>query len=298
MRIPHVSSRLSKVMLPTALTATLLLAPSNAFATKTSDDDATGTDVCQIENASLQWGVKESFRSYISGTIANGGWETSEGAQYDTPHFTWGDGSGTYDSATGTGEISFSGTVQFSGHDGVLDLTIANPTFVLEGDGTAALLLDTKSSDMEGGVAVDAEQEWVGEITLDQEAIDAGATELTELGTTLTNTGAAAFAGFYEAGEQLDPLTVTFETSDCAADVMTADSQADTSASEAAGNQEPLVIPAPEIPWLAIGLGGFALLVIGFTIGFMVGGRKPKQPRRHAERPQGSRNVDELTGGH
>ncbi|HEV8012740.1 MAG TPA: HtaA domain-containing protein, partial [Pontimonas sp.] len=34
-------------------------------------------DACQVEDVSITWGFKESFRSYISSSIANGSWEVS-----------------------------------------------------------------------------------------------------------------------------------------------------------------------------------------------------------------------------
>ena len=45
-------------------------------------------------DATLTWGFKESFRAYIDGDIANGEWTTSGGATYETPEFSWSDGTG------------------------------------------------------------------------------------------------------------------------------------------------------------------------------------------------------------
>ena len=42
-----------------------------------------------------RWGFKESFRAYIDGDIANGEWTTAGGATYETPEFTWSDGTGS-----------------------------------------------------------------------------------------------------------------------------------------------------------------------------------------------------------
>ncbi|MDN5730656.1 MAG: HtaA domain-containing protein [Yaniella sp.] len=294
MRIPNVTARLSKALLPVTLGAALLAAPSIAFADQTTEAETAEAGLCQITNATLDWGVKESFRAYISGSIANGSWDTSEGASYDTPHFTWSDGSGAYDPATETGDITFEGTVQFTGHDGVLDLTIANPTFEFEGDGEAALLLDTISNDMDGDVAVDADQQWVGEISLDEDiSPDDGSVQLTDLQTTLTNSGAAAFGGFYEAGEALDPIALSFDMADCDSATATTDEPDVPENAEDVVQPEPTIIPAPQLPWLPISLGGLALLVIGFTIGFFVGGRKPQRTR---QRQHGSDEFDEMMG--
>ncbi|MGO2111014.1 MAG: HtaA domain-containing protein [Pseudoclavibacter sp.] len=240
----------------------------------------TATD-CEISGGALSWGVKESFRAYISGSIANGSWETSDGAAYETPDFLWSGAAGRFDPATGTGAVSFTGTLHFTGHDGVLDLTLANPTIEFDGQGGAALLLDARSSDMEGEVAVDAEQEWVGDISVDQDLASAdGELMISEAPTTLTNSGASAFAGFYEAGVELDPLTLTLELGDCDAAAAVAaptdDAQADANPGGASAQEQPLAASRSDVPWLPIGVGGAALLIIGLTVGMIVGGRRPR----------------------
>lgn len=247
--------------------AALLIAPSAATA-------QTAERVCTVTDGTLTWGVKESFRAYISGSIANGAWETSDGAAYETPEFVWADGTGTFDPETGTGSVSFPGTVHFTGHDGVLDLTLANPTVEFEDGGSGALLLDARSTDMEGEVAVDTAQEWVGEIALDGDlAPSDGEIELAEQPTTLTNSGATAFAGFYEAGAELDPLSITLALDGCETDAAVV--------AEEPASEEPVAAAAvadegTDIPWLPIAVGGAALIVIGLTAGLLIGGRRPR----------------------
>ncbi len=80
---------------------------------------------CEISDATMTWGVRESFRSYISGSIANGSWEATDGASYETPNFIFSGGSGTAEQ--GQAEVNFKGKIHFTGHEGVLDLTLANP---------------------------------------------------------------------------------------------------------------------------------------------------------------------------
>ncbi|CAG7620927.1 HtaA domain-containing protein [Leucobacter soli] len=268
------------------LAGSLLAAPAAALATPmgaapaaapiVAAEDTAGS--CTITDGTLTWGVKESFRSYISGSIANGSWETSEGADYETPSFRWSDATGEIDPVTGTGRVSFTGSVHFTGHDGVLDLTLANPTIEFEGDGTAALMLDARSTDMEGEVTVDTEQEWVGDVTVADPVNPQGdALELNSMPTVLTNSGAKAFAGFYEAGESLDPLTLSLRFDGCesAAPVSEAPTTEDPDGSETDAPAEILPISAEaSVPWLPIGIGAVALLVIGVTVGMLVGGRK------------------------
>ncbi|WP_156322622.1 HtaA domain-containing protein [Leucobacter musarum] len=279
-----------------AMIGGLLLAPTAAQAQPVRAENA-ASGACEVTGGSFTWGVKESFRAYISGSIANGSWEESDGATYETPYFSWGGATGSIDPETGEGAVSFTGTVHFTGHDGVLDLTLANPTIEFEGDGKAALLLDARSNDMEGKVAIDATQEWVGDVTVpDQLGVSDNALQLQDLPTKLTNSGAKAFAGFYEADIDLDPIAVDLQFASCAdsaGGAVAAADAGDADESDAAATTDAPVAtqtPAPvqasnDIPWLPIIIGGVAILVIGVTGGILLGGRKPK-PAAPAAAPQ------------
>lgn len=232
------------------------------------------TSGCKITDARMTWGVKESFRSYISGSIANGEWKTADGADYETPDFIWSAGTGSYDPAAGTGSVAFDGSVSFSGHDGVLNLVIANPTIEFTGDG-ARLLMDTSSNDMEGEVAVDEKQVELGLISK-VGALDAasGTASLDAVPVTLSESGATAFAGFYEAGAELDPLTLsmTFAPCDIAAPSTPGESGSDSSPTMTQGGD--VARQSAPIPWAPIVVGGVAVLVIGLTAGLLIAGRK------------------------
>src|SRR5690606_8583207 len=84
---------------------------------------------CDVADAELRWGFKESFRAYIDGSIANGEWSTADGAEYATPEFIWRGGSGEI-----PGDVAFRGSVRFTGHGGILDTTIADPVVRFGGD--------------------------------------------------------------------------------------------------------------------------------------------------------------------
>lgn len=260
-----------------SVAAALLVAPSAAGASPLPAEESGGS--CAVTEGTLTWGVKESFRAYISGSIANGSWEVSDGAEYEIPSFVWSNPTGEIDPETGTGSVSFTGTVHFTGHDGVLDLTLANPTIEFEGDGTAALLLDARSTDMEGEVAVDEVQEWVGAITAPQtfDVVD-DQLELSEMPASLTNSGAGAFAGFYEADTELDPINLSLGFEGCegvsSTPAETADPEPEATTAQAATQR---------IPWLPIGVGGAALFVIGLTVGLLIGGRRSPQKLADAE---------------
>jgi hypothetical protein len=171
---------------------------------------------CVADLATLTWGFKEAFRSYISSTIANGEWGVADGATYETPNFGWSDGVGSYDGAAETGELSFDGSIRFTGHGGILDTTLANPQLRFDGDGKATLLLDVTGTTRDG--------EEVNELGVEFATVDLAAAEKTVEDAQLSFAGAPAVLtaagseafGTYPAGEVLDPITVAF-SSECAA---------------------------------------------------------------------------------
>ena len=64
----------------------LMLAPASAAFAETAPDAT-----CTVQTSELKWGVKTSFRNYISGSIANGEWTTDNGASWastNLPAFT------------------------------------------------------------------------------------------------------------------------------------------------------------------------------------------------------------------
>lgn len=262
-----------------ALMAAIFLAPTAAQAAPLRAESEGGG--CEVTGGTFKWGVKESFRAYISGSIANGAWEPSGGAVYETPDFTWSDASGEFDPETGEGSVSFTGVVHFTGHGGVLDLTLANPTIEFDGEGKSVLLLDTKSTNAQGELAIDATQEWVADIALaDPLKVADGALKLERAETTLTNSGAKAFAGFYEAGVKLDPVSLDLTLADCDGASAADAGDADSSSGDQEADVAPETTPAEgsQVPWLPISIGGVALLAIGFTVGVLVGARQRQTP--------------------
>ena len=183
------------------------------------------TDGCPVADASISWGFKESFRAYIDGSIANGSWQVSDGADYETPLFAWSGGTGTYDPATSTGLVSFTGTVTFTGHDGLLQTTIANPVIEFVDEDSALLSLDVAGVSMDDALAGNTSNPLVAEeipfvvvALTDGElspADDGLSLLITGATTTLTDEGFAAFPN-YEAGSAFDPIDVVLTLpSDC-----------------------------------------------------------------------------------
>ncbi|WP_425561202.1 HtaA domain-containing protein [Microbacterium sediminicola] len=166
----------------------------------TDDDVAAG---------SMSWGVKSSFVSYVTGPIADGSITLRSGATYANGVFQFGQASGsTYDSATGLGNTSYTGSVQFWGHAGELNLTFANPEVRITSANSAQLWVTSNGSRVQLGVI---------SLSSGQKSESNGAVTYANAPVTLTSAGAAAFGGFYSTGTALDPITFTIGSTATAA---------------------------------------------------------------------------------
>ncbi len=240
---------------------------------------------CTVSAGELRWGFKESFRSYISGSIAHGDWTVADGATYRTPVFTWSGGAGAFDAGDTTGRVSFPGSVHFTGHDGLLSTTIANPTLVFTGPTTAYVLLDVSGLTMDDALAgrADAAQS-VTQVPFVELDLASASLTISPDGTEVAATGvpAAITAQGYQAfpnypeGTAFDPVSFTFRVADCApasaaVPVAATDDQASASASSPDGD-----VARSWTVWL---LGGIpAALLIALTVVFVMRSRRPTAP--------------------
>ncbi|MET4225833.1 HtaA domain-containing protein [Oerskovia enterophila] len=161
-----------------------------------------------VNGATLTWAVSDTFRAYIAGPIAKGSVSAS-GAKDNGSTTTWSGGKGSFNTDLGKGRASFAGSVAFTGHGGILDLQISNPRVQVDG-GSGTLVVDVVSSDMEGNKST---SKGVAFASLDLSGKKStSGTTITWTGApaTLTAAGAKAFAGFYEAGTALAPVTFSF----------------------------------------------------------------------------------------
>lgn len=157
-----------------------------------------------VSAATFSWGVRSSFRNYIGGGIAQGGWELTD-TTYSSSTFNWANGSGAY--SNGKGSISFSGSVRFTGHKGTLNTLMSNPRLEINGS-TGTLYLSVTSNDM-NGTATNYGEVAFATVDTSSLALNGSTISLSGASATLTEVGAAAFAGFYQAGEALDPISFT-----------------------------------------------------------------------------------------
>ncbi|WP_406015120.1 HtaA domain-containing protein [Streptomyces sp. NBC_00984] len=199
-----------------ALAVTLLTAVLGVLLPATTAQAAGRT----VQGGRLDWGIKSSFQSYVTGPIANGSWSLTGGAAtVGGSQFRFHSATGSYDPATGAFGSAFAGGVHFLGHrksDGSheLDLTISRPTVRIAGGG-GTLYADMVSKDRGSGRVTSAAQVPLATLGLSGIDMKGGTTPiaLRNVPATLTAQGAKAFAGYYTAGTPLDPVSLSVDTS-------------------------------------------------------------------------------------
>ncbi|MGW7439011.1 HtaA domain-containing protein [Streptomyces sp. NPDC054849] len=177
---------------------------------------ATAARAGTVQGGRLDWGIKSSFQSYVTGPVAKGSFKLKDGAAtVGGSLFRFHSAAGSYDPDAGTFEASYSGGVTFQGHqkpDGVheLDMTVSNPTVKISG-GNGTLYVDVSSKAKDTGAV--GQQSRVPFATLGLGGVDmkggVSPLTLTNIPATLTVQGAKAFAGYYAAGAQLDPVSLS-----------------------------------------------------------------------------------------
>ncbi|PRY67623.1 LPXTG-motif cell wall-anchored protein [Glaciihabitans tibetensis] len=159
-----------------------------------------------VSGATLNWAIKDSFRTYITGGIANGTWDLSSVGD-SNGRFVWSNGSGSVNTETTRGTISFPGTVHFTGHDGALDITITNVK--VRFSGSAATLTASFDSLALDGTRTTQSNVAFANVAAGSVSITGSRLSLNGAGTTLTSAGATAFGDFYDAGAALAPISLT-----------------------------------------------------------------------------------------
>ncbi|AFH90292.1 hemin receptor [Corynebacterium pseudotuberculosis] len=164
---------------------------------QTCESDSKG-----IESAAARWGVKKTFQSYITGSIAKGKWSLDQ-TTHSGGQFVFSGKSGAVDVAKRSGKIKFAGGVNFSGHNGILDLRISNIAIGFNGN-SGVMYADVRSSDLQGNKS---DYGHIPLANLSFASLDLSDSKVSgKASATLTKEGAGAFAGFYEAGTELDPV--------------------------------------------------------------------------------------------
>src|SRR5690606_34709003 len=100
-----------------------------------------------VAGGSLRWAISSSFVSYVTGPIAQGDITVSGGATRSGGQFQFGQAAGsTYNPSTGVGTVGYNGSVRFTGHHGVLDVTVSNPRVEIISASSAMLYVTSGGS--------------------------------------------------------------------------------------------------------------------------------------------------------
>ncbi|MEU1377552.1 HtaA domain-containing protein [Streptomyces triculaminicus] len=153
----------------------------------------------EFTGAAVDWGVRRTFREYVTGTIARGSWKLGDGAQDGGALFRFPAGKGSYDAASGTLDAAFAGTLRFTGKD--LDLALGRVAVAAKG-GKGTLLADvTRDGGTEKNVPL---------VTFDASALKEkdGLAAIAEAPAKLTAEGSKAFGGLYQEGAEMDPVSL------------------------------------------------------------------------------------------
>ncbi|MFJ6697489.1 HtaA domain-containing protein [Streptomyces sp. NPDC091272] len=175
-------------------------------------------DARTVQGGRLDWGIKSSFQSYVTGPIAHGNFALRGGAAtVGGSQFRFHSASGSYDPDSGEFRSGFSGAVRFTGHgkpDGTneLDLTIGRPTVRISG-GSGTLFADVTSKARSTGKVTSSPQIPLASLAVGGINMKGGGSPvaLNNVPATLTSQGARAFAGYYTAGTALDPVSLSVD---------------------------------------------------------------------------------------
>ncbi|MFJ5231285.1 HtaA domain-containing protein [Kitasatospora sp. NPDC088391] len=191
---------------PSASTSPSTQPSPSASATSTATTPA--SNELPIVDGRLEWGVKEKFRTYVTGPIAAGKVEFGGGAA----DYRFGSGTGSYRTDTHALSAHFAGSVRFLGHQAAdghyeLDTQLSNLGIRVDASG-AYLVGDAHARSLSGGAAVELTGARLAKLDLsgaDFRPVN-GVVTLRQVPATLTAEAAPLF-GRYPEGEQLDPLT-------------------------------------------------------------------------------------------
>ncbi|MGV0396825.1 HtaA domain-containing protein [Corynebacterium suicordis] len=194
-------------------------APAQVPAQGAGGDDAavcSGTGAVGVTSSKAQWGVRESFRNYLTSSTAKGSWQTG-GVGENNGIFQFSGNSGAVNPSQKSGSVLYPGTIHFTGHGGTLDIKFSNMEIQFNGN-SGQLLVNARSNTTEG------QARDFGRIALANlsfSSLETSATSASGTATpTLTAVGSEAFGSFYSAGEALDQLNFSAQlggSANCAA---------------------------------------------------------------------------------
>lgn len=191
--------------------------------------------VTPITSGEVKWGVKHSWRNYVTGAVPKGKITAMGGAQIcnvlavcntvadykssnsqptigpavsDYLHFQVTGGS--FDDSTNNLNLELAGSVNFYGHDGALNMTLSDLRVELR-EGASFISADIDEIPMGGGAPTHTEEVNVSKINLGSSSptFAGPLTTWSALPGTLTGAAANAF-GRYPVGSDMDPLSFNY----------------------------------------------------------------------------------------
>ena len=213
----HFVSRSRTVALTSAaligLSGIALPAVANAADATCSPEDATYS----VTGGTIEWGFKQSFRSYFFGNFAHGVFTPSEGVSFagdekgTDGRVVWPVTAGTVGSTTAA-TASGAGGANFTAHGGAMDTTLSNPTVEINGtEGILKLDYAGNEFDMSGGTPVPIGGTQVVAATFDLTAapdFHAGGTTSLNSGPSIIGDDFVPAFNNYPSGSELDPVSV------------------------------------------------------------------------------------------
>lgn len=195
---------------PTTTPTTPAKPPVTAPATPGTKPTDAADPVKHLVDGNLDWGVKASFRSYVTSPVAAGKIETADGATACADAYRFPKGSGTYNADTKALDAAFAGSVRFLGHkengEYSLDLKFSDLKVAIKG-ATGTLTADVSSKDRATGKVSQYNDLAVATLSAATPQVNGKVVTVSAAKAALTADGAKAFGGFYQAGAALDPVT-------------------------------------------------------------------------------------------
>ncbi|TBO56345.1 hypothetical protein EYS09_28440 [Streptomyces kasugaensis] len=172
-------------------------------------DTSSAVAVGTVVDGTLDWGVKKSFREYVTGPIGGGKAELGGGAATSGAGYRFPKGHGSVDTGKSALTADFNGSVRFLAHSGALDLKFGNLKVKVNGT-KGTLVADVSAKSRASGKVTTTQAMPVADL-----AVPAGAltpvknvVTLDKVPAKLTAAGATAFDNMYPAGQALDPVTL------------------------------------------------------------------------------------------
>ncbi|MFK0294436.1 HtaA domain-containing protein [Streptomyces sp. NPDC090442] len=206
---------MSVIRRPLALAAALVTVAGSAVlglptAALAAPTGGSGAPSITLKDGTLDWGVKESFRRYVTG-LALGTIETADGAQQDADNgpFTFAGGTGHYDLSTHAVATTFQGSVRFASKLHGFDIRLADLKVSTDAANKGASGAITADVTAGGKTRDDVPLASLDLSKVRPESGAGGAMTFAKIPTKLTAQGAEAFNGMYQEGQELDPATLT-----------------------------------------------------------------------------------------